>query len=33
MVVDGGVAVGGVVVVVFWVDLGFLGLDRLGPLM
>ena len=32
VVIDGGV-VGGFVVVVFWVDLRFLGLDRLGPLM
>ena len=32
VVVVGGGVVGGFVVVV-WVDLGFLGLDRLGPLM
>ena len=32
VVVSGGV-VGGFVVVVFWVDLGFLGLDRLVLLM
>ena len=33
VVMIGGGVVGGFVVVVFWVDLGFLGLDRLGPLM
>ena len=32
VVVVGGCVVGGFVVVV-WVDLGFLGLDQLGPLM
>ena len=33
MVVVGGGVVGGYVAVVFWVDLGFLGLVQLGPLM